>query len=304
MQKIIITGGFGFVGKNFIEHFAEKYELVIIDKNIDQSFLKSNPVKYYEYDFVDPDLLRSIFNQENPDFIINLISIVSAERNLDIFDKLLDVNFKIFLKIYEASKDLKSLKLLINFGSAEEYGSIETPFKEADREEPSSPYALVKQFTSNTAIMLNRNYNYPVCVIRPGNLFGKYQDSSKIMPYIIAKLRNNENIDLTPGEQKRDFIYIHDFCKGIEIVLDNYSISLGNIINIASGESHSIKNIVEHIRDKLKSSSIVNYGAFPYRENEMMDFKCDIRFLNNLVASKFTVNFFDSLDFYIEEFVN
>ena len=268
MQKIVIVGGFGFVGKNLIESLSNDYGLVIIDKNIDKSFITNNPVKYYQYDFMEMDSLKSIFNKEQPDFIINLISIVSAERDLNVFDKLLEVNFKIFLTIYQASKELNSLKLLLNFGSAEEYGPIQTPFKETDREEPSSPYALVKQLTTNTAIMLNRNYNYPVCVIRPGNLFGKYQNSVKIIPYIVMKLRNNEQIDLSPGEQKRDFIHIIDFCNGIKMVLENYKMSTGEIINIASGNSFSIRNIVDYIKTKLNSSSIINYGAVPYRENE------------------------------------
>lgn len=95
----------------------------------------------------------------------------------------------IFLKIYEASKKLESLKIMLQFGSGEEYGNISALFKEENKEEPSSPYAVAKQITTNTALMLNRNFNYPVCIIRPSNLFGKYQNTSKFIPYILEKLR-------------------------------------------------------------------------------------------------------------------
>lgn len=111
-----------------------------------------------------------------PDYIINLASIVTAERDLSLFDELISSNLKVLLNLYERFKDTSSLKLFIQFGSSEEYGSISSPFKEENREYPNSPYALVKQLTTNTALMLHRNYGFPAMVVRPGNLFGPGQN--------------------------------------------------------------------------------------------------------------------------------
>lgn len=301
MEKIVITGGFGFIGKNLIDFLSNKYKVVVIDKYIDKEFFKKHiDLNYYEYDFLKDNNIKEIIEKEKPDYIINLISIVSAERNMEIFNDMIQVNLNILLKLYEASKESKELKLFLQFGSGEEYGNIESPFKEVAREDPNSPYGLVKQLTTNTAIMLNKNYNFPLAVVRPGNLFGKYQDNNKFIPYIINQLFENKNIETTPGEQKRDFIYAIDFAKGINLILESHNNLLGEIINLSSGKSISLKEIILFCKSYIKSNSKVEFGKIPYRENEMMDFKLDMNKLKNKTNTNFNVDIFDGLKQYIE----
>ena len=283
-MKILIFGGFGFIGKNLIEVLQKEYEIVSIDKNIDREFLEENKeLKYYQFDFSLQSELEKIINFEQPNYIINLISYVTAEREIELFPKMLESNLNIFLKIYEASKNLKNLKLMIQFGSGEEYGNITPPFKETDKEEPSSPYAIAKLITTNTALMLHRNYNYPVCIIRPANLYGKYQEKNKFIPYILEKLKNNEEILTTFGEQKRDFLEVIEFVEIIKKLLKKSEKLKGEIINIGSGKSISLKEMILNLKKELKFSSQIKFGAIPYRENEMMDFCLDISKLNKIL---------------------
>lgn len=277
MEKIIIFGGFGFIGKNLYENLKDKYNIILIDKVIDIDFLEKNKeIKYYIYDFLDQKSLNEIFGIENPDYIINLISVVTANRDLSLFNDMIKSNLDILLKIYESSKNLKNLKLNIQFGSGEEYGNIKSPFKEEDKEVPMSPYAIAKVMTTNTGIMLHKNYKYPICIVRPSNLFGKYQMQDKFIPYIINRLKNNEIIKVSPCEQKRDFIEVTNFIKEVEALLKNSEKSIGKIFNLGSGESLSLKEIIEFLKDKLKSKATVEYGALLYRENEMMEFELNI----------------------------
>lgn len=295
-MKVVIFGGFGFIGKNLYEFLKDKLNVVLIDKYIDEEFLKINTnIKYYKYDFSDLNLLKEILNNENPDYIINLISYVTAERKLGLFPKMIESNLNIFLKIYEASKGLKNLKITLQFGSGEEYGNIQAPFKETDKEFPMSPYAVAKQITTSTALMLNKNYDYPVCIIRPSNLFGKYQSKNKFIPYILEKLRNNEEILTTFGEQKRDFIYAEDFAFIIFELLKNSEKIKGEIINVGSGRSISLKEIILHLKNKLNSNSGIKFGAIPYRENEMMDFCLNISKLENILNKKLSLNWLEQL---------
>ena len=295
-MKVVIFGGFGFIGKILYEFLKDKLNVVLIDKYIDEEFLKINTnIKYYKYDFSDLNLLKEILNNENPDYIINLISYVTAERELGLFPKMIESNLNIFLKIYEASKGLKNLKITLQFGSGEEYGNIQAPFKETDKEFPMSPYAVAKQITTSTALMLNKNYDYPVCIIRPSNLFGKYQSKNKFIPYILEKLRNNEEILTTFGEQKRDFIYAEDFAFIIFELLKNSEKIKGEIINVGSGRSISLKEIILHLKNKLNSNSGIKFGAIPYRENEMMDFCLNISKLENILNKKLSLNWLEQL---------
>ena len=160
------------------------------------------------------DLVREKLPVEKPtpDYIINLASIVTAERDLSLFDGLISSNLKILLNLFERFKKDDGLRLFIQFGSSEEYGSEGSPFKEENREYPNSPYALVKQLTTNTAMMLHRNYGFPAMVVRPGNLFGPGQSRSKFIPYVIDQLKKGEPLNVSPCEQKRDFIYVDEFC--------------------------------------------------------------------------------------------
>lgn len=295
MNKIIIFGGCGFIGKNLSKYLKKFYDVVVIDKYIDKLFLKENKIRFYQYDFEDIDKLREIINLEKTEYVINLISYVTSVRELGLFPKMLNTNLDILLKIYEATKELENLKLVMQFGSGEEYGNIQAPFNEKMKEEPVSPYAIAKLITTNTALMLNKNYNYPICVIRPSNLFGKYQSKDKFIPYIVEKLKSNQEILTTYGEQKRDFIHIDDFIQIIKELLEKNNLVKGEVINVGSGISIALKEIILNLKEKLNSKSEIRFGAIPYRENEMKDFCLDISKLENILSRKLKLEWLEKI---------
>ena len=298
MEKVFLIGGSGFIGKNLVNQFRENYEVHVIDKFIDERFFSERPdVKTLKMDLVEEQVPA---DYPLPDYIINLASIVTAERNFALFDGLISSNLKVLLNLYERYKEEKNLKLFIQFGSSEEYGNEGSPFKETMRECPNSPYALVKQLTVNTALMLHGNYGFPVMVVRPGNLFGKYQNTSKFIPYVIQQLKANAPLNVTPCEQKRDFIYAEDFAWCIEQLVKNYKKAVGEIVNVGSGESISLKYIIEICKSLISSSSEVNYGALPYRENEVMDLRCDEGKLANIINQEIKFNITNRLKEYIQ----
>ena len=298
MEKIFLIGGSGFIGKNLVNQFRNNYEVHVIDKYIDEQFFSERlEVKTMKMDLVEEQVPT---DYHSPDYIINLASIVTAERNFALFDGLISSNLKVLLNLYERFKNDKKLKLFIQFGSSEEYGNEGSPFKETMRECPNSPYALVKQLTVNTALMLHRNYGFPAMAVRPGNLFGKYQNPSKFIPYVIQQLKANAPLNVTPCEQKRDFIYAEDFAWCIEQIIKNHNKAVGEIINVGSGESISLKSIIEICKNHIGSSSEINYGALPYRENEVMDLKCDEEKLYKTINREIKFNITNRLKEYIK----
>lgn len=280
-ENLYLIGGSGFIGKNLIEVLENSYEITVLDKYLDEDFFEKHPnVSTFKIES-DKELIPSHF--PDPDFIINLASIVTAERDLSLFAEMIDSNLRVLLNLYERFSNDKNLKLFIQFGTSEEYGNEGAPFKESMREQPNSPYALVKQLTTNTALMLYRNFGFPVCVVRPGNLYGKFQNPSKFVPYVISKLKRNETLEVTPCEQKRDFIEVKTFCSLIGKLLNNFSKCVGEIINVSSGTSVSLKSLIENYKKENNSSSDVKYGAIPYREGEAMNLCCDITKLNEII---------------------
>lgn len=299
METIFLIGGSGFIGKNLAAYLSEKYEVCVYDKFIDTSFFSNYP----KISTIKLDLVENQISSETntPDYIINLASIVTAERDLSLFDSLISSNLKILLNLFNRFKEDNKLKLFIQFGSSEEYGSENSPFEETMRENPNSPYALVKQLTTNTAMMLYSNYNFPVMVVRPGNLFGPLQHKSKFIPYVIDCLENNLPLNVSPCEQKRDFIYIEDFAGSIKKLIINYSKCIGEIVNVSSGESISLKEIIEFCKSEMHSTSDINYGAIPYRENEVMDLKCSVEKLSLLTKIQIKFNILNRLRDYIKK---
>ena len=297
MEKIFLIGGSGFIGKNLVNQFRNNYEVHVIDKYIDEQFFSERlEVKTMKMDLVEEQVPT---DYHSPDYIINLASIVTAERNFALFDGLISSNLKVLLNLYERFKNDKKLKLFIQFGSSEEYGNEGSPFKETMRECPNSPYALVKQLTVNTALMLHSNYGFPAMVVRPGNLFGKYQNPYKFIPYVIQQLKANAPLNVTPCEQKRDFIYAEDFAWCIEQIIKNHNKAVGEIINVGSGESISLKSIIEICKNHIGSSSEINFGALPYRENEVMDLRCDEEKLSKTINHEIKFNITNRLKEYI-----
>lgn len=298
-KKLFLTGACGFIGKNLIEKFYQEYEITAIDQKVDYQFINRFNIIVYELDLTNFNKLSSIIKDVQPNIIINLASIVTAERDYSLFSDMINSNISILMNLYQASKDLDSLNFFIQLGSGEEYGNIKPPFKETDKEKPNSPYAIAKLTVSNTAMMLYRNNGFPICVVRPGNLFGKYQGKDKFIPYIIDCLNNNKKIKMSPGEQKRDFIFIDYFIEKIKIIL-NLQKHIGEIFNISSGHSISLKKVVEYLKILLSSTSIVEYASIPYRENEIMDFRLDnTKF--NLINGCFDVKIKTQLENYLKD---
>lgn len=287
MNTLYLIGGSGFIGKNLVRCLSPFYSITVYDKYIDRVFFASYPdVETHILDLVREKLP---VEKPTPDYIINLASIVTAERDLSLFDGLISSNLKILLNLFERFKKDDGLRLFIQFGSSEEYGSEGSPFKEENREYPNSPYALVKQLTTNTAMMLHRNYGFPAMVVRPGNLFGPGQSRSKFIPYVIDQLKKGEPLNVSPCEQKRDFIYVDDFAEAIHRLFDNSDKCVGEIVNVSSGNSISLKEIIEFYKSELHSISEVHYGALPYRENEAMDLRCSISKLYSITRPQYSV---------------
>ena len=294
MKRLFLIGGSGFIGKNLVRNLYGKYEISVYDRYLDKQYFANHPKVRLCSIELDKDRIPE--QAQSPDYIINLASIVTAERDLTLFDSMIESNLKVLLNLSERFKEDRQLKLFIQFGSSEEYGNEGSPFEETIREEPNSPYALVKQLTTNTAMMLYRNYGFPIMVVRPGNLFGPLQGKTKFIPYVIESLKENKRLDVTKCEQKRDFIYVDDFVWAIGKLLENSSKAVGKIVNVSSGESISLKAIIEHCKKSIGSTSEVNYGAIPYRENEMMDLRCSVSELESIIGQQVKFNMLNRLN--------
>ena len=268
MSKLLLLGGNGFIGKNLILSLFDKYEISVISRNIDEVFMKKYGIHYRSIDVCDIEEFKKFIYQEEPSIVINLISIVTAERDESLIEIMIKSNIESAKCIYTALKNYKNLQILVQLGSLEEYGNVKSPFLENAREFPNSPYSLSKQIVTNYFLMMNRLYNFPVVIWRLANIFGLYQNPKKIIPYVIDSLVNNRKILISNGSHERDFLSTDQFSLYFTPLL-KYSIqNLGEIINVGSGEAISLKTIIKYLKNAIKSKSIIDYGSLTTRVDE------------------------------------
>jgi nucleoside-diphosphate-sugar epimerase len=116
------------------------------------------------------------------------------------------------------------------------------------------------------------------------HFYGPGCSTSNFITAMLERLKNNEStIDLTEGEQQRDFIYYEDIISAFEVVVNkNETITSGSTFQVGSGETLSIKELMLFLKEQTGSGSRLNFGAIPYRENELMVSETDIQALRNL----------------------
>jgi nucleoside-diphosphate-sugar epimerase len=280
-KKILITGGSGFVGRNLVSQLLKlRGQIYVTDKS--NSILEFQPeVTFFPLDVSKYEDVKSVIHKIKPDFIFHLAALVTAARDFNLIDEMIEVNLRGTTNILRAIDGLNDLECMINFGTCEEYGNQDSQFDEVLREEPASPYAILKLTTSRFCNMFSGMFKTPIITIRPANLFGPGQAKDKFIPYIILKCLKNDPIDMTYGEQKRNFIYIDDFINGVLLIAKKER-NLAQIYNIGSESSVTLRSVVELIKQMLNSKSVINFGALNYRENEMMAFEVNIQKIKKL----------------------
>jgi nucleoside-diphosphate-sugar epimerase len=288
-KKILITGGLGFVGVNLVKKLLDMHvEPTILDfipdKNkIDKNFIPFNldSLPYYNVDIRQSDKITKIIQNNSPDFIIHLAGMTNLEKTFEKAELAIEINLKGSLTILKAAKNSK----LINFvflSTSDIYGGINPPFRENQLAQPASPYSASKAAAEMFLLMFHKIYSTPVTILRSFNLYGKYQPSVRVIPFIIEKLLKNEDVPLTKGEQKREFNHVDDL---LEAILQSLYLkeSQGKILNIGSGQSISIKEIAIIIATKMNKVDNLKIGALQYRENEIWDMYCDNSLAKNIL---------------------
>jgi dTDP-glucose 4,6-dehydratase len=247
-KNILVTGGAGFIGSNFIRYLLKqypKYRIINLDKltyagnldnlkdiedNINYKFVKVDICNYKKVN----SLARSC------EVIINFAAETHVDRSILSAKNFIETNVYGTYVLLEAAKRNR-IKRFIQISTDEVYGScISGSFKEADRLNPSSPYAASKAAADLLVLSYFKTYTLPVIIVRSTNNFGPYQYPEKIIPLFITNLLQNKKVPLyAKGLNIRDWIYVEDNCRAIDVIWHKGKI--GEIYNVAA--CNYIRNI-------------------------------------------------------------
>lgn len=247
-MTILIAGGAGFIGINFVHYILTNYTnyFVIV---LDILNYSSNPeaikqlkkfrnFKFIKGDIRDINLINKVVKKVN--VVINFAAETHVDRSIMMPSVFFDTNVKGSVNLLMASLKNK-IDRFIQISTDEVYGSIDKGrAKEANALNPTSPYSSSKASADLIALSFYKTFGLPVIITRSSNNFGPYQHPEKFIPLFITNALNNQKLPLYgDGKNMRNWIYVEDNCRGIDFVL--HKGKAGEIYNI--GGDVEIKNI-------------------------------------------------------------
>lgn len=247
-KVLLVTGGAGFIGSNFIHYMLNNYpdcEIVNLDKltyagNLDNLKDVENDQRYefIHGDIRDKELVQKIYKKVHG--VVHFAAETHVDRSImDAGEFVLTDVFGSFV-LFEAMKSA-NIEFFIHVSTDEVYGSRDQGFfNEEDPLNPSSPYAASKAGADRLAYSYMVTYDLPIIILRPSNNFGPYQYPEKFIPLFVTNALEDENLPLYgKGTNIRDWLYVEDNCRAIEIVMG--SGKLGEVYNV--GANNEVKNI-------------------------------------------------------------
>jgi len=245
--RMLITGGAGFIGCNFVRHMLREHsetEIVVLDKltyagrpeNLED--VKSR-IKFVKGDICDKEAVKK--TMEGCDSVVNFAAESHVDRSIASPEDFVRTDvLGVFTLLEEARR--RDVKKFVQISTDEVYGSTELDsFSEKDVLDPSSPYSASKAGGELLARSYVRTYGLDVMVTRSSNNYGPYQYPEKLIPVLVIKALKNQPLPIYgKGANVRDWLHVDDNCRAIDIVISKGK--PGDIVNVGSG--NEVPNIV------------------------------------------------------------
>ncbi len=272
-MNIIVTGGAGFIGGNFMHYMVNKYKddnIICIDVltyagNMETlEPIKDKPnYKFYKVDITDRKAVYEVFEKEKPDYCINFAAESHVDRSVEDPEIFLRTNILGTAVLLDACKKY-GIKRYHQVSTDEVYGDLplDRPDLQFDETYPiktSSPYSASKASADLVVMAYRRTYNIPCTISRCSNNYGPYHFPEKLIPLMISRALNDEKLPVYgKGLNVRDWLYVEDHCRAIDMIVRNGRD--GEVYNIGGHEEKANIDIVKLILKKLgKPESLIEF---------------------------------------------
>ena len=272
-MKIIVTGGAGFIGGNFIHLMVNKYpdyKIVCLDKltyagNIEtlEPIMAKENFKFVKGDIADREFVFQLFEDEKPDIIVNFAAESHVDRSITDPGIFLQTNIIGTGVLLDACKQF-GIQRYHQVSTDEVYGDL--PLDRSDlfftEETPihtSSPYSASKASADLLVQAYYRTFKVPATISRCSNNYGPYHFPEKLIPLMIANALNDKPLPVYgKGENIRDWLYVEDHCIAIDMIIHNGKV--GEVYNIGGhNERTNIEVVKTIIRELGKSEDLIQY---------------------------------------------
>jgi dTDP-glucose 4,6-dehydratase len=265
-KKILVTGGAGFIGGNFVHHMVKKYPEYDI-YNLDALTYAGDLTKHGEiendknYYFVKADIanrneIMSLFKKENFDYVVHFAAESHVDRSItdpEIFTRTNILGTQVLL---DASKEINVTKF-VHVSTDEVYGELDfdptTFFNEDTPLQPNSPYSASKASSDLLVRAYHETFGLPVNITRCSNNYGPYHFPEKLIPLTISRVLNDEKVPVYgDGKNIRDWLHVLDHCKAIDLVM--HKGQNGEVYNVGGHNERTNLEVVKTVINTLEKS--------------------------------------------------
>ena len=268
MSRILVTGGAGFIGSNFVKYMLDKYsdyEIINLDAltycgNLEnlKDIENNENYTFVKGDIRDKDLVKDLVSKS--DYVINFAAESHVDRSIEDPEIFIKSNVLGTQVLLNASKEL-GVEKYIQISTDEVYGTLgETGyFTENTPLQPNSPYSASKAGADLITRAYFETFDLPVNITRCSNNYGPYQFPEKLIPLMISNALEDKKLPIYgDGKNIRDWLHVYDHCQAIDLVL--HEGKLGEVYNIGGHNERENLRIVKLIIDALgKDESLIEY---------------------------------------------
>lgn len=272
-MTIIVTGGAGFIGSNFIFHMLRKYpdyRIVCLDKLTYAGNLSTlapvmdNPnFRFVKLDICDREGVYRLFEEEHPDMVVNFAAESHVDRSIENPEVFLQTNILGTQVLMDACRKY-GIRRYHQVSTDEVYGDLplDRPdlfFTEETPIHTSSPYSASKASADLLVLAYHRTYGLPVTISRCSNNYGPYHFPEKLIPLMINNVKHHKQLPVYgDGMQVRDWLYVEDHCKAIDMVAEGGR--SGEVYNVGGHNERPnifiVKTIIEQLHERLQDEGI------------------------------------------------
>jgi dTDP-glucose 4,6-dehydratase len=287
-KEILVTGGCGFIGSEIVKQLSQIGANVTIIDNLSSGKEKyiqdlSN-VKLITADLLDDDAIESVVKDK--EYVINNAALPFIPDSYYIPKKFFDVNVNATISLALSVIKEKKAKRFVHISSSEIYGTARyTPMDENHQTTPQSTYAVSKLAGERVVFTMYKEHNLPAVIIRPFNSFGPNITQPYIIPEIITQILKGNTVKLGNLNAKRDLTYVSDTASGIILSLVKEGV-IGEVINIGSQRSYSIKDLVNLISDIMGEKISVEIDSSRFRPYDVDTLICNYERATKLLGWK------------------
>ena len=306
-MNILVTGGCGFIGSNFINYILKKdptvkiFNIDCLNYCADVSNVISHPnYKFIKGNITSKDLVLHILNEYSIDAIIHFAAQSHVDNSFDNSLQYTTDNVMGTHVLLQASKEYGKIKKFLHFSTDEVYGEVDLEHPgchEKSLLNPTNPYAATKAAAEFLVRSYYHSFNLPVVIVRCNNVYGPNQYPEKLIPKFIKLLREGKPLTIHGnGSTRRNFIWAEDVSSATELIFHNGV--LNEVYNIGTKQEYSVMDVATLLIGRMTEDRAINNHVIFVEDRPFNDFRysVDTTLLKSLGWEEKYTNFIENIE--------